>query len=311
MASFFDAVNAEDVTKFFELGAKVDEIRNFDFFNFRPLDYACYTGNYKVADALINYGADLDGKLYPHDLHPPISWACEGGYVKIVERLVNAGSIVEFRSYEYDPLIIATDKEHIDVIDYLLSIGVNPNGLDDCDETPLIVACGRSSVDAVDRLLAAGADVDCNKSGETVLINACYRLNVEIVDRLLCHGANPNIDFNKVTTTPLLASLTVDISEDPEMTQNFTELELTNKRRVIVEKLLGMTADPNQFDRNKYYSPLHRAASQDDLEIVKMLVEYGADVTTRDYRGRKPSEITKNPEIIDFLTKVENEQSTF
>ena len=45
-------------------------------------------------------------------------------------------------------------------------------------------------------------------------------------------------------------------------------------------------ADPNAKNGNPYgWTPLHRAAENDDLKGAKLLIQYGANMDQRDYEG--------------------------
>ena len=48
-------------------------------------------------------------------------------------------------------------------------------------------------------------------------------------------------------------------------------------------------------------SPLHAAASNGHLEVVKLLVAYGADAQARDPQGKTAAEVASKPEIAEFL----------
>ena len=57
---------------------------------------------------------------------------------------------------------------------------------------------------------------------------------------------------------------------------------------------------------NPPYCPIHLAAARDDLELVKMMVKYGASVDEIDNWGRLPlhnAAIRNCPPVVEFLLK--------
>jgi ankyrin repeat protein len=57
-----------------------------------------------------------------------------------------------------------------------------------------------------------------------------------------------------------------------------------------VAKLLERHANPNATDK-KGRTPLHIAAYNGHGAVVKLLLQYGADICARDYRRRTPYDI--------------------
>ena len=118
----------------------------------------------------------------------------------------------------------------------------------------------------------------------TPLQEACYLENPYYVEKLLENGADPNYPKLKKGATDLLPlSLATGYS--------IVDLNHTQNAVKIVEMLLEYGADPNVILRRgrtclidvvelepKYYNEYH-------YEIVRLLVEYGTDISIKDQDG--------------------------
>ena len=131
------------------------------------------------------------------------------------------------------------------------------NAKDAQGQTPLMLAAAFGSFDAVQQLLASGADARAvSNSGVTPLHWAAP--NTAKVRALLAAGADVNA-VSQLGRTPLL------IAASANGTAESIRLLLARGAKVNVTDTLGMT-------------PLTAAALVNDTEVVKLLVEHGADV---------------------------------
>ena len=65
--------------------------------------------------------------------------------------------------------------------------------------------------------------------------------------------------------------------------------------------LLKCGASTNILDNNFGATPLHHAVGDRNIQAVRLLLEHGADVHARDKRGKTPSQLTKQQEIVELL----------
>ena len=191
--------------------------------------------------------------------------------------------------------IFGMDKLSTKIHNYhALSTGeqcANTNVVDSNGTTPLIRAIRNNRFDDVSYLLNNGADPSKNIEIEVLdfapITFAVLGENVTMVETLLARGVNPNIHMN--TGASLLCS------------------SLFQYKSIEIAKLLiKHGADVN--DNKSYWrlSPpdvtlLHRAAMDDDKEIITLLLEHGANKAVVDSDGKKPGDYAKNPDIKALL----------
>lgn len=134
--------------------------------------------------------------------------AVELGALDVCAFLVEHGADVNIYSEEYGtPLTVAVIRDYMDVINFLLSQGANPDGLpvDEAAEPrapiyncrfppPLVFACSSGQRGVFDMLISAGANVDIQDAeGWTPLHCAAEIGAVDLVNRLVDLKANCNI----------------------------------------------------------------------------------------------------------------------
>jgi len=179
-------------------------------------------------------------------------------------------------------------------------------------------------------LLSSGASVNARAHGSSTPLHFAAALGVEeVVAVLLRHGAEVNaVDDGK--RTPLMSAVTFGM--DPDLGFESAGFEKTEARRLAVTQLLlksgarvdqrdsgGTTAlghattaghskeitellvnagaDVNSRSVDNI-TPLHGAAFSRDLQTIRFLVEHGADVTIKDWQGKRPIDFIEgtNPE---------------
>ena len=67
--------------------------------------------------------------------------------------------------------------------------------------------------------------------------------------------------------------------------------------------LLERGAGTNVLDNNFGATSLHCAVGDGNIQAVRLLLEHGADVHARDKRGKTPSQLTKQQEIVELLSE--------
>lgn len=166
--------------------------------------------------------------------------------------------------------------------------------------TPLVVlAAEKGYIDIVAALIQKGADpnkTDLNTS-ETALIKAVRNNDYEMVKEvLLPYGANPNLGTNQ-GITPLglaidlrnkdLANLIISSGGTNGISSEKLLLYAFKKNPVGVDLMLSGGIQPDITDKDNN-TPLIIAAANGDLESVKELVAYRANINAKNKVGMTP-----------------------
>ncbi|HEY9852097.1 MAG TPA: ankyrin repeat domain-containing protein [Leptolyngbyaceae cyanobacterium] len=158
--------------------------------------------------------------------------------------------------------------------------------------SPLIRAILQDDLAQVERLLETGAEL--NPDGwqkEVPLVAAVYRGNPAIIQTLIAAGANLNqldmsIDARPIgmaiqQNRPDLVRLLLDAGASPEggaLGETGLAIAITKNNLPILQMLLEGGANPNAGMEDGYRA-IMLAALHGHLEMVQLLVAYGADVS--------------------------------
>ena len=174
----------------------------------------------------------------------------------------------------YDFIFLCQDGTPDEVIAAINS-GADPNASMNFGRTALLVACNANNTEIVKILLNAGADPNAkDDEGWTALMSVVDKdeVDIEIIKMLIKAGADVNAK-NKYDTTPLLRTV------------------CWNNRPDIVKILLDNGADMYAwgaigFDDFEYGCECPVEASIGKLKLLKIFLDYGADINRRYTNGQ-------------------------
>lgn len=279
-----------------------------------PLHAAALKGDGEIVKLLVDNGANVNAREFSSQNETPLTWALKGKNLKIAEFLLQ-------HEAQLDPdraLAIAIEQDNGNTLKFLLSKGIDINTkMNHRDDTPLLDAASAGK-EAIVKLLLETPEIDINAKNSngtsplegavsnghenivktlladqrikynpdelakwrsikstTDLIEAAKKGNIEKMDSLLKQGAS--IDGNKgdyEDETPLIGAI------------------MNNQPKAILfllEKGANVNAtNGKNAERLDNVTPLQLAAREGNEEIVKILINHGADINAKNIDGISP-----------------------
>jgi len=222
-----------------------------------PLIYATLISTPLILKTLIDHGADVN-KTFTADCLNSLMLAIHNHKNEHSWILAESGICPSHTdSKKWNALHYATIfKASTELLQKLMEIGCDQNGITREGMTPLHHAVISGSIDAV-QILVMKADIHkTDENGLTALHYAAYQGHWEIVKILLAAGSRPNKKTNS-KVTPL-------------------HFATKHDRFLVVEELLKCYVDVNAFTM-QCNTPLHYAACNGNEKMVETLLKHGAD----------------------------------
>jgi ankyrin repeat protein len=232
------------------------------------------TGNVEAAKLLLEHGATIDARE-GWGGQTALMWAAARRHPPMIELLVAHGATVDARSSvrDYQRRITAEGR---------------PKSLDSGGFTPLLYAARENCIACVDVLLAHHADIDLpDPDGVSPLHLAIMNANWDLARRLIEAGADVD-QWDIYGEAPLFTA----VGQRSRYDGGRASIDPLNETDglTIVRLLLERGANPNMqlFFRpanvrgstnTRGATPLIRAANNNDLEVVRLLLAHGADAT--------------------------------
>jgi ankyrin repeat protein len=234
------------------------------------------TGNVAAAQVLLDHGATVDARE-KWGGQTALMWASARRHPEMMQLLIAKGADVNARSIDRDY------QRHV-------TAEGRPKSLDSGGFTPLLYAARENCIACVDVLLKNKADIDVpDPEGVSPLLVAIMNANWDLAKQLILAGADVN-QWDMYGEAPLLTA--VDLRNRIDGGRASIDPLNTTRGLGVVNLLLERGADPNMqlffkpanvrgggttFTRGA--TPLVRAATNGDLEVVKILLAHGADAT--------------------------------
>ncbi|MEY4641439.1 MAG: hypothetical protein RLZZ227_1433 [Pseudomonadota bacterium] len=256
-----------------------------------PLMQAAVTGVVKVAELLIDAGAEVNA-AEQWKQQTALMWAAANGHGDMTRLLIEHGAQVTLRAVATDwgSQITAEPRAQY-----------RPTG----GLTPLLYAARSGCITCIEAILDAGADIDLpTPEAITPLMVAIDNYRYDAAKYLLDRGANPHV-WDWWGRTALYIATDMN-SYGPGLNRGGADLVTGTTALDLIRILLdaGVNRDP-QLNHHRPgrggnsgrfvddlltsgATPLLRAANSHDVDAVKLLLDYGAQVDLPNVNGVTP-----------------------
>ncbi|MCT4635232.1 MAG: ankyrin repeat domain-containing protein, partial [Rickettsiales bacterium] len=262
------------------------------------LHFAAANGAEKVAEALIEAGADVNAQ--DKKLVTPLHDAVFENREKVVSSLMEHGANLsveddEGRTAAYYAVL---DNKSNDLVKHFAKSPGDRNG-----HTPFHYAASEGKYEAVQALLDAGADVDAtDNQGKTMLHHAVMEDKPWLIKYLLEQGASVHIvDRNDMTPEDLAISTDrvyegekshlVAVLKDYREAGDALVAAATKGDEAAVKKMLKEAPYLVNYRNNNDDTPLHAAASKGHKEVAELLVAKGANTAIANDQGKTAMDV--------------------
>jgi ankyrin repeat protein len=266
-------------------------------------------GQAEAVQNLIEKGADLNVREHNRRGWSAFHFSVVAGNVKMVRLLLRYGADVMSRTESgVTALNVAVGEGNKDMVSLLLEMGANINEKDGYGDTAFSVALQYGKDDLAFFLLETGADpeIHLKDSERTALLEAaktgCYRIVRFLVEREIGYKESSwggdalcaAIECGHTATASFLIHQGADLEwrrehDGKSLLYVAAEVGDENLLKMLVEKGL----DPNDSVNNYREDPcqsvqtaLGAASAHGTSAAVEVLIEAGADISSRGYQGR-------------------------
>ena len=296
--------NAATISLLVKAGAAPNDAANFVNAGETPLMHAARSGSVEAVKALLGAGAEINAKEAWNG-QTALMWAAAEGHAPVVQALIEGGADIRLGSNAgTTPLIFAVRKGDMPSVNALLAAGADVNEKRPDLATPLLVAIINGHEDLVDLLLDKGADPNAEGGSTELTVQGMKArpvkvelktppLREQLRDVATEGGNGRNNSFGR----PLQAAVHV---ANWHISDQFISVNMDRLR--IIKSLLKHGADVNARNTDmepRWSGARYRrrlvgataflfAAKSADVEVMRLLLENGADHKINTYANITP-----------------------
>ena len=258
----------------------------------------------EVLQAILSQGVDVNATNKKNVTALMI--ACEKGEKDVINVLLNAGADTNIADGDGDTCLhfAAQTDCSTEVLQAILSHGVDVNATNKKNVTALMIACEKGKKDAINVLLNAGADPNiADADGDTCFHNAARRYcSTEVLQAIISHGVDVNATNKKNVNTLMLVcenmkedaiNVLLNAGADPNITDADGNtwlhyaarmLWFRNRHTKVLQVIISHGVDVNATNK-KNVTALMSSCERGKKDDVKVLLNAGADPNITDADG--------------------------
>jgi ankyrin repeat protein len=282
--------------------------------NRRNTHFAASGGHIEIARILLDRDAEVNSR--DDRGATPLLSALQNGHAEVAQLLLDHNADAKVCGDKGVTLLhLAARHGHLEVARILLERNVETDSQDDHGCTPLHIASQNGHAHVVRLLLGRNADVHLRQNtGHTPLHYAAAKGHVEVARMLLERNADINAQDDHGSTplslasecgAPYVVQLLLDHNADLDMRDGDGDTLLhcaaLGGRLEVALLLLKLNMEVNSRN-NKGSTPLHLASKgaryteKGSPDVVRLLLDHGADAHARNLDGQTASEVARGPE---------------
>jgi ankyrin repeat protein len=274
-----------------------------------PLSIACENGNAAIVQMLLDAGADANATMEGGET--ALILASRTGKIEVVRALIAKGAKVdELQIKNQSALMWAAHEGHADVVQLLISMGADKDQRLGSGLNPWLLAARQGSPEVIRVLLNEGQDVNEEvpkvgngrggiKPGTSALIMAVMNGHFELALELVEAGADPNDMRTGLSVLHILPEVMNPHNGDGPNGQPAPRGSGRLSSRQFLEKMVQAGADinlrvasagkPRKGNINmEGVTPFFQATRRDDVPMMKLMLELGADPTIANIENCTP-----------------------
>jgi ankyrin repeat protein len=311
----FDAVEGGSLKLLVDV---INHVENLDLLDEKKetvLFSAVMKEDSRLAEALVKYGINLN-VLNHHSQNVLFNAVLLGSYnIKLIKMMIEKGLNINQLNVNGDNIldeilyiqslfkvakdelvgkykIINQNRNYPELVKVFIKNGLNIDKLDINGDTTLEKEIEEKNYENVEFLLECGANVNLkNSQGRTVLSKEILKgiSNYRMIDFLIRNGASiDTLDNEQFTVIDYLVELILIQKGFKETSSSrFNDIVHNENYTSLLKKILGFR--PNlSASREDGKNSLFDVVIYNDLELLKILVNYGVSVNTKDKEGNSP-----------------------
>lgn len=283
-----------------------------------PLINSCEYGHLEIIKYLVENGADLGTDNLNENDDSALDLCCMNGHLEIIKYLAENG--MDIHVDDDGALFMACSFKHLNIVKYLVE-----NGADINNRYQLESICSCADLNTIKYLVESG--VDFNDYG--YLATCCKRGDLEIVKYLVEAAAGEHIDKVLLDTcargfcdiVKYLVESAANISDNNDALLVASEYGRVDVVKYLIEQKIDVCGNNNYvlkasanngriYDNNlsfqsviyfNKWSSFLKNKSQFYFEIIKLLVEAGADVNADNGYALRISSEKKRDDVVKYL----------